>query len=101
MEKENKFTPGPWSCVQQERKPFAWEIHTPTTGGPEKETIFRKEIGKAYKGENARLIASAPDLLSACESAYELLYNQMDDALVLKWNDPAMTCVMMPLNGGR
>ena len=58
----------------------------------------RKDAADAHR--ILSLAESAPDLLSACESAYELLYNQMDDAEQLDHmtsGHDAETCVLCQL----
>lgn len=68
-------TPGPWACVsREERDGVAWDVVEVKTG-----TIIARNVaadprhyGETPRTANARLMASAPDLLDACRAIVDL-----------------------------
>ena len=71
------MTPSPWIAHPQSHRPYHWEVHTPTIGGPGMETIFRAEIARVIREDDARLIAAAPDLLAACQQVADTLAHML------------------------
>lgn len=71
-------TPGPWEAAK-ESSSYNYAIF-----GPQTQDIIAHVIDAALPDEvctaNARLIASAPDLLAACEAAEELLHFHSESA---------------------
>jgi hypothetical protein len=72
---ENKFTPGPWSVGQYSFDDYQFSVY-----GSDQVKICTLEgwnPGNMKEGEaNANIIASAPDLLAACEEAEEKLLEE-------------------------
>lgn len=61
-------TPGPWVLSLNSVKALGWMIGSPSAdNGP------GTHIGNVYNVADARLIAAAPDLLAALESAEDVL----------------------------
>ncbi len=92
-EREEKFTPGPWTISKREGHAFDGERSVIHADGVARIAVVSKN-GGATRDEaeaNARLICSAPDLYAACKEAETILewvvkrdgYQVVADALVI------------------
>ena len=76
----SKHTPGPWTAVKNSAY---WEIDGPDDFGGVADTCASSagepDFGRSMAlGEaNARLIAAAPDLLSACRGLLDAIHDSM------------------------
>ena len=89
-EREKRYTPGPWSIHKARDIPDSFEIHWEIRSAPELNSstgwgvvnvhhVLRS--GGHTEGEaNARLIASAPDLLEALEALFILANHHCSDS---------------------
>lgn len=77
-----KFTPGPWELVRCVKDQSVWNV-LPAGERVPVGTVWRRLQDTDNVAEsNARLVASAPELLEACKRALETLRNVPGDHLV-------------------
>jgi hypothetical protein len=78
MEKENKFTPGPWYV--EETNPEEYDINTGDGG----ENIAFVSIEPQARAANALLIAAAPELLEALQGLLPMWESGIEEPWVKK-----------------
>ena len=81
MKNQNSFTPGPWETAEHGKKPGNTSVEVQTENGLP--VAIMSFCGSAPA--NAALIAAAPDLLNALESALSEM-----DAFQKYWTSPKM-----------
>lgn len=65
----DQHTPGPWEVQRMGSKQFIWDCAPYPGSVPIAEVIAGRYVGE--KARNARLIAAAPDLLTALNGLFE------------------------------
>lgn len=73
-------TPGPWQVIEYAGGVTSIEHHEPTGYGYRQSDIARIQPLSEQKEANARLIASAPDMLAALESVYAYVTDIFDES---------------------
>ena len=68
----NKHTPGPWEAFYKS-KYDEWHVSVPLSQGTMRLALFDNGVRSENPESDARLIAAAPELLEALESALELI----------------------------
>lgn len=67
----SKHTPGPWNAFPKP-KYGEWHVSVPVDGWSMKLGLFPEGVPTGERAEaDARLIASSPDLLEACQRAFD------------------------------
>lgn len=69
MNKSNKFTPGPWSVVSSKSV-------EPGPYFPIRVAGAHSDVARVSHGENARLIAAAPELLEAAQKLMRAIFKE-------------------------
>lgn len=99
----NKHTPGPWTIADDNGTDIGIIARKRGRGGQMVAMVTVDEDVPQDDDErlaNARLIAAAPDLLSACKRAVHL-YDHDDATSVLEWvNSPEFRAAIAKAEGG-
>lgn len=84
-----KHTEGPWGI--EDRGPVnGFEVHTEEWVVDDSGTEVREVIGHAWDGDNARLIAAAPDLLDVAIEARDALTDCREHLAIRRRLDAAI-----------
>jgi hypothetical protein len=83
MENKNKHTPGPWKIFYPEAKDCGLGVDTEDKENPKSIVVMDTESGIIADSEeeqlaNAKLIASAPELLESLTQVSQYLFNTVD-----------------------
>lgn len=89
---ENKHTPGPWAVGPRNRVQAGCLVLI-GEGEISARPMNDHYATKTEQNFNARLIASAPDLLAACESALDYLSPEHNDGHTLEWTQSMIASV--------